>query len=83
MKCHSNRFESRGAACKVGSGCAESSEASFSIRLMVGDLVLKVGSAIEITAKSDYTVPELNAMKIKCVLAIEGYGSGDNLQTWH
>lgn len=46
MKCHSKRFESRGAACKVGSGWAESSLASLRMRLMVGDLVLKVGRAI-------------------------------------
>ena len=46
VKCHSNRFDSRGAACNVGSGCAESSVASLRMRLMVGDLVLKVGSAI-------------------------------------
>ena len=50
MKCHSYMFDSRGAACKVGSGCAESSEASFSIRLTVGDLVLNVGSAIAVVS---------------------------------
>jgi len=46
VKCHSKRFESSGAACKVGSGWAESSVASLRMRLMVGDLVLKVGRAI-------------------------------------
>lgn len=43
MKCHSKRLDSRGAACKVGSGWVESSVASLRMRLMVGDLVLKVG----------------------------------------
>lgn len=47
MKCHSKRFESRGAACRVGSGWVESSVASLRMRLMVGDLVLNVGRAIE------------------------------------
>lgn len=47
MKCHSKRLDSRGAACKVGSGWAESSLASLRIRLMVGDLVLKVGRAMD------------------------------------
>lgn len=46
MKCHSKRLDSRGAACKVGSGWLESSVASLRIRLMVGDLVLKVGRAM-------------------------------------
>lgn len=48
VKCHSKRLDSRGAACSVGSGWEESSEASLSIRLMVGDFVLKVGSAMTI-----------------------------------
>ena len=43
MKCHSKRFDSRGAACRVGSGWLESSVASLRMRFMVGDLVLKVG----------------------------------------
>lgn len=47
VKCHSKRFDSRGAACKVGSGWVESSVASLRMRLMVGDLVLKVGRAME------------------------------------
>ena len=46
MKCHSKRLDSRGAACKDGSGWLESSLASFRMRLMVGDLVLNVGRAI-------------------------------------
>ena len=52
VKCHSYMFDSRGAACRVGSGCAESSEASFSMRLTVGDLVLNVGSAITVVIKA-------------------------------
>ncbi len=46
MKCHSKRLESRGAAWRVGSGWVESSVASFRMRLIVGDLVLKVGRAM-------------------------------------
>lgn len=46
MKCHSKRLESRGAACRVGSGWLESSVASLRMRFMVGDLVLKVGRAM-------------------------------------
>ena len=46
MKCHSKRLESRGAACRVGSGLEESSEASFRMRFIVGDLVLNVGRAM-------------------------------------
>lgn len=46
MKCHSKRFDSRGAACRVGSGWLESSVASLRMRFMVGDLVLKVGRAM-------------------------------------
>ncbi len=43
VKCHSKRSDSRGEAWRVGSGWEESSEASFRMRLIVGDLVLKVG----------------------------------------
>ena len=46
MKCHSNKLDSSGAACKDGSGWLESSDASFMMRFIVGDLVLKVGSAM-------------------------------------
>ena len=46
MKCHSKRLDSRGAACRVGSGWLESSVASLRMRFMVGDLVLKVGRAM-------------------------------------
>ena len=46
VKCHSNKSDSRGEAWRVGSGCEESSEASFRMRLMVGDLVLNVGRDI-------------------------------------
>lgn len=48
VKCHSKRLDSRGAACRVGSGWVESSVASLRIRLMVGDLVLNEGSAMMI-----------------------------------
>jgi len=43
VKCHSKRFDSRGAAWSVGSGFVESSAASLRMRLIVGLLVLKVG----------------------------------------
>ena len=43
MKCHSKRFVSRGAACRLGSGVVRSSWDSRRMRLIVGDLVLKVG----------------------------------------
>lgn len=46
MKCHSKRFASKGAAWRVGSGLEESSEASFKMRFIVGDLVLNVGRDI-------------------------------------
>ena len=46
MKCHSKRLASSGAACNDGSGWLDSSLASFRMRLMVGDLVLKVGRAM-------------------------------------
>lgn len=46
MKCHSKRLDSRGEAWRVGSGLERNSWASLSIRLMVGDLVLKVGRDI-------------------------------------
>lgn len=46
MKCHSKRLDSRGAAWREGSGWDWSSEASFKIRLIVGDLVLNVGRDI-------------------------------------
>ena len=46
VKCHSKRLDSSGAACNDGSGWLESSLASFRMRLMVGDLVLKVGRAM-------------------------------------
>ncbi len=44
MKCHSKISNSMGAACRVGSGFVESSEASLRMRLMVGDLVLNIGT---------------------------------------
>ena len=43
MKCHSKRFVSKGAACKLGSGERESSRDSCKMRFIVGDLVLKEG----------------------------------------
>lgn len=46
VKCHSKRSDSSGEAWRLGSGLVKSSEASFRIRLMVGDLVLKVGRDI-------------------------------------
>jgi len=46
VKCHSKRLDSRGAACKVGSGWVESSVASLRMRLIVGDLVLNIGRAM-------------------------------------
>ncbi len=46
VKCHSKRLDSRGEAWRVGSGLERSSWASLSMRLMVGDLVLKVGRDI-------------------------------------
>ena len=46
VKCHSKRSDSSGEAWRLGSGLVKSSEASFRIRLMVGDLVWKVGRDI-------------------------------------
>ena len=46
VKCHSNRSASSGEACRLGSGLVVSSQASLRMRLMVGDLVLKVGRAM-------------------------------------
>lgn len=46
VKCHSNMLVSRGAAWKSAEGEEESSAASRRMRLIVGDLVLKVGAIV-------------------------------------
>ena len=56
VKCHSNRLDSSGAACRVASGLLRSSVASLRILLMVGDLELKVGRDIVEGTKWDIQI---------------------------
>lgn len=54
MKCHSKRLDSKGTAHRVASGLLRSSVASLRMRLIVGDLELKVGRDIAVAMNKNH-----------------------------
>ncbi len=81
VKCHSKRSDSMGAACRVESGFVESSEASLRMRLMVGDLLLNIGTDMVMRWRGRRSLDAMSNREDRSIYVLPKLWATDSVRT--